>query len=358
MVLSLVAGLTWLSTAGEQFLPPLFQDPVHPTPLARIVTSTNTFICLVALVLLYSRRRSVLDLWLIVVLCAWVSELAMLDVLLYSRFTFGFYVGRGLSLITSVVVLVVLLQEMTQLYARLARSNNALQRERDNKLMTMEAMIASLAHEVKQPLGAISINGDTAFLILDEASPDLTEAKSVVSDMVADSHRIAETFDNIRALFGRSDETQERVDINALALDVLRLSKPDCDRRCIKQIADFTPKRPTVVGHKGQLRELVNNLAQNAIEAMASVDEPRILKVQTELATGGTAVISIEDSGPGVGSEKTDTIFDAFVTTKSQGRGLGLAICRMIVERHSGILSVSSARPHGAIFQIKLPSRK
>jgi hypothetical protein len=90
-----VLALTWIATAGEDLLPRLFQDPVHPTPLARVVTSSNTLICLLALVVLIRYRRSVLDLWIMVVLCAWISELAILDVLLYSRFTFGFYVGRG-----------------------------------------------------------------------------------------------------------------------------------------------------------------------------------------------------------------------------------------------------------------------
>ena len=113
IVIALVSGLVWLATAEEDFLPRLFLDPIHPTPLARVVTSTNTFICVFALALLYRRRRSVLDLWLIVVMCAWICELAMLDVLLYSRFTFGFYVGRGFSLITSLIVLIVLLEEMT-----------------------------------------------------------------------------------------------------------------------------------------------------------------------------------------------------------------------------------------------------
>jgi hypothetical protein len=159
ILISLVFGLTWLATAGEGFLPPLFQDPIHPTPLARVVALSNTVICLVALALLYSFRRSVLDLWLMVVLCAWISELAILEVLLYPRFTFGFYVGRGFSLITSIVILVVLLQEMTQMHARLARSNSALQRERNNKLMNLEAMAATIAHEVNQPLSALVTNG-------------------------------------------------------------------------------------------------------------------------------------------------------------------------------------------------------
>jgi uncharacterized membrane protein len=130
-----------------------------------------------ALVLLSRRQRSVLDLWIMVVLCVWLTELALLDVLLFYRFTFGFYAGRGFSLLTSVVVLVVLLVEMTRLYGHLARSNKSLQRERDNKLMNLEAMASSIAHEVKQPLSIVTINGYVALRLLAQASPNIEEVR-------------------------------------------------------------------------------------------------------------------------------------------------------------------------------------
>ena len=147
-----------------------------PSPLARILTSINTFTCVLALALLYSRRRSVLDLWIMVVLCAWTTELALLDVLLFSRFTFGFYVGRGL--ITSVAVLIVLLQETIKLYARLARSNLLLERERDNKLMNMQATVAAIAHEVKQPLTRITTGGNAAQRFLKMVPPEHGKAQA------------------------------------------------------------------------------------------------------------------------------------------------------------------------------------
>jgi signal transduction histidine kinase len=265
---------------------------------------------------------------------------------------------QAIILVTALAALILsaLFAERKETEARLARTNATLQRERDNKLMSLRAVIASISHEVNQPLGAISMNGEATILLLDKKPPDIAEAKSIVTDILADGRRINETLDNLRALFGTADESKQSVDINALVLDVLRSSRVDCDRQGIKPTVELTSKRPTVVGHKGQLTELVSNLVQNAIEAMASVDEPRNLKVQTELAAGGAVIISVEDTGPGIGLEKIKTIFDVFVTTKSHGRGLGLAICSMIVERHNGHLSVSAARPHGCIFQIKLPS--
>jgi signal transduction histidine kinase len=357
IVLGVAYGLTWLATTGAEFLPHLFLDSIHPTPLARIVTSTNTFICAIALALLYSRRCSVLDLWLMVVLCAWLTELALLDALLFPRFTFGFYVGRGFTLLTSVVVLVVLLAEMTRLYARLARSNMALQRERANKLMNLEAMAVSISHEVRQPLTAIASNGDAGLICLGQASPDIEEARAAFSDIVADSHRVSQVFDNIRALFGRADQRQESIDVNEMALGVLRSLRADLKGHGITTRVELGSGLPLVMGHGGQLQEVFSNLVRNAIEAMDTVEVGnRMLLVRTENRGRDSIAVAVEDSGPGIAPEKVDCIFDAFVTTKSNGMGLGLAICRMIVERHGGQLSAARAGASGgARFKVVLP---
>ena len=357
IVIGLVCGLTWLATAGDEFLPRLFLDSIHPTPLARIVTSTNTFICALAIALLYIRRRSVLDLWLMVVLCAWITEMAILDVLLYARFTFGFYAGRGFSLITSVVVLVVLLAEMTRLYARLARSNRALQREQNNKLMNLEAMAASIAHEVRQPLTIIAMSGDRALQCLGHAPPDLKAVQSALNRMVSDSRRASEVFDNIRILFGRAGQGHEPIDVNEIALGVLSILRGELEEHGVTASAELTPELPLVMGHRGQMEEVILNLVHNAVEAMDPIKSgSRMLRVITRYDNCDAITVAVEDTGPGIDPEKLDGIFDAFVTTKSQGRGLGLAICRMIIERHGGQLSAwSDKKKRGALFQFTLP---
>jgi signal transduction histidine kinase len=283
-------------------------------------------------------------------------ELAFSGLIPSVRFSLGFYAGRVLAMVTSSIVLIVLLAEMIWIYVQLAASNVMLRRERENKLMNMEAMIAFIAHEVRQPLGAISLSGDATILLLDQTPPDQSEAKLAVSDMIADSHRVSEIFDNIRALFGTANRTDEDVDLNGLVLDVLRSAKSDFKRHGINSNVELAPTPLFAVGNGGQLRELIRNLVQNAIEAMATITEDRVLRAQTELAAGNFVIITIEDTGPGVSPEKAKAIFDAFVTTKSHGRGLGLTICRMIVERHKGQLSVSRVEPRGAAFRIKLPS--
>jgi signal transduction histidine kinase len=354
-VFVLVCCFTWLATGGATLLPPIILDQTRISPLVIYPISFTILISAAALAVLLARRRSMLDQWLMVVALVLILELAFSGLLPTVRFSAGFYAGRVFSLVTSSIVLIVVLAETTWLYARLARSNAMLYRERNNKLMNLEAMAASIAHEVKQPLAAIALDGETALLFLGRTPPDLGEAESAVKDMVDASRRAGQIFDNIRTLFGRADLKTERLDMNSLSLDVLRALKSDLESHGIQTRFELAAKLPPVMGHKGQLQEVIINLVHNAIEAMDSIDGHRLLKVKTGLSASDAVSVAVEDTGPGLGSEEPNTIFDAFVTTKSHGMGLGLAICRMIVQRHKGQLSVSSADPHGAIFRIILP---
>jgi C4-dicarboxylate-specific signal transduction histidine kinase len=296
----------------------------------------------------------VLDLWLMVLAVAAISELGLVA-LTSARFTLGFYAGRLFSLVTSTTVLVVLLAETSRLYARLVNSNLLLQHERQNKLMNLEAMAASISHEARQPLGALASNASAAVRFLKRTPPDLDEAQSALNRIVSDSRRTSEIFDNLRALFGRREQKVDPVDVNKVivgALDGLRTDLADHE---IMTRVELTPDLPLVAGDQGQLQEVIVNLVRNAIEAINTVQNGlRVVQVRTA-HQGDKIIVSIEDTGPGIDPEKLDHIFDPFVTTKGHGMGLGLAICRMIVERHQGELSASPAHPHGVVFQIALP---
>jgi signal transduction histidine kinase len=358
IVISLVCGITWFTAAGNEFLPSLMLDSTNPNPLARIVTSLNTFICVLALALLYSRQRSVLDLWIMVVLCAWITELALLDVLLFSRFTFAFYVGRGFSLITSVAVLILLLQETTRLYARLARSNVLLERERDNKLMNMQAITAAIAHEVRQPLAAIVTNGGAALRFLAKTPPDQDEVRAALQRMVTDGRRTSEVFDGLRALFRKVDQGMQPIDVNKVIFGVLQSLRTEMKNHAVELRSELSPDLPLVDGNGSQLEEVISNLARNAIEAMdTTTDRSRVLRVISEPRAGNAIAVAVQDSGPGIDPKRIDGIFNAFITTKSQGTGLGLAICRMIIQHHGGQLTASSDGKSGASFQFVLPIR-
>ena len=138
IVVALACSLGWLATAGARFLPPLFVDVTHTGPLSRYFLALDGLVSAVALVMLWTRRRSPLDLCLLIVMCAWIAELALTGLITNARFSFGFYAGRVFSFATSIIVLSVLISESTRMYACLARSNAMLKRERDNKLMSFE----------------------------------------------------------------------------------------------------------------------------------------------------------------------------------------------------------------------------
>lgn len=249
-----------------------------------------------------------------------------------------------------------LLTELRQQTDMLGRSLAELQRERANKLMSLEAMTASISHEVRQPLASIASNGGAARRFLAHTPPNLEEVNAALGRMVSDSHRAAEIFDNIRALFGKADRGRELIDLNELVRSVLQDLQGEFNERGISAGIELLPELPLINGHRGQLQEVLVNLARNAIEAMEAIqDDSRRLKVTTVLQGAKKIVLAVEDSGPGIDSKQAANIFDPFVTTKSHGMGLGLALCRMIVERHAGQLSTSPAQPRGSIFRVVLP---
>ncbi len=356
-VFVLVSSLTWLATSGEKLLPPIILDQSRISPIVIYPISFAILINLVALVVVFVRRHSLLDQWLMVVAIVSIAELTFSGLLPAVRFSVGFYAGRVFALITSSIVLIVLLAEMTALYVRLARSNSMLRRERDNKLMSMEAIAASISHEVNQPLGAISANSDAALLILEEAAPNLDEVRSALNAITNDSHRASEVFDSMRTLLRGTEQKFEPINVNEIAIEVLRNLQEELKKHGVTTRTDLAPGMPVVMGHKGQLHEVILNLVHNAVEAMDGVEDGRrVLRVKTEHHDRDAIIVAVENSGPGIDSEKLDGIFDAFVTTKADGMGLGLAICRVIIERHGGQLSAwSDKKRKGTIFQFKLP---
>jgi len=260
----------------------------------------------------------------------------------------------------SAYVLAALFAERRESEARLASSNMMLERERSNKLMNLEAMAASISHEVRQPLTGITTSSSALLRFLGDAPPKLEKARSAAERVIAAAHRANQILDNIRNLFGTAKRAEDSIDVNDLTLRALRVLDSELKNHNIGRRLEMKPELPPITGHSGQLQEVVVNMIQNAIDAMDAVDDgSRVLIVRTERNGNDAISIEIEDSGPGIDPKKSsDDLFDAFFTTKPHGMGLGLAICRMIVERHDGKLSVSSAEPHGAIFRIELPRIK
>lgn len=254
------------------------------------------------------------------------------------------------------IVLASLFSERRESEARLARSNKMLQRERNNKLMSIEAITSAIVHEVKQPLAAIATNGDAGMRWLTKTPPDLDRVRTTLTDMVRDSHRAGHVLESIRMLFKSADLEPQPVDLNEIVLAALDVLRGELKDHGVTALTELVPELPLVPGHSVQLQEVMINLVRNAIDAMDSIaDRARVLRVRTERDSREGIIVSVEDLGPGIDSEKLESIFDAFVTTKPHGMGLGLPICRFIISRHEGQLSARADNKSGALFQFALP---
>ena len=166
-------------------------------------------------------------------------------------------------------------------------------------------------------------------------------------------------FDSIRALFGKVTQGREAVDLNDIIVDIIKSMNEQLAGHQVAAHTELTANLPLINGHGAQLREVIFNLATNAVEAMDIVtDRKRVLRVRTELRDPDAIVVSVQDSGPGIDPKRLDSIFGAFFTTKAHGTGLGLAICRMIIEHHGGRLTASSDGKSGTMFQFVLPIKE
>jgi signal transduction histidine kinase len=257
----------------------------------------------------------------------------------------------------SAYVLAALFAERRESATHLAHSNAMLERERDNKLLNAQALTAAIVHEVRQPLTAISVNGSAALRFLGKTPLDLAQVRAALNDMISDTHRTNEVLEGIRALFGKSNQKREQVEVNELILGVPQSSRKELQDHGVEARLELASELPVVAGHRRQLEEVIFNLVHNAIEAMdTTTDRDRVLRVRTEFNGHDAITVAVRDSGPGIDPKRLDSIFGAFVTTKSRGMGLGLTICRMIIEHHAGQLTASSDGKNGSVFQFVLPT--
>jgi signal transduction histidine kinase len=228
--------------------------------------------------------------------------------------------------------------------------------ELESKLNNIEAITAAIAHEVKQPLAAIAINCSAALRFLQRNPIDRDEVEAALNRIVSDCHRTREVFDSIRALFRAADRERQPVDVNQIIVEVLASLRNELDARGVVTRPKLMSGLPPIEGHAGQLQQVIQNLVRNAMEAMeATVGRARMLYLVTELHGSQAIKVALEDSGTGFVADQADRIFEPYVTTKAQGMGLGLAICRAIVEQHGGQLTASSDGKSGALFQLVLP---
>jgi PAS domain S-box-containing protein len=222
---------------------------------------------------------------------------------------------------------------------------------------TMDAMAASIAHETRQPLMAIVTNANAGLRWLSSSNPNLVEARAAFTRIVKEGYRTNEVIAGIRAMFGKESREASLVNVRLLVNDVLALAQGELENHHILLRNDIPDGLPEVLAARVQLQQVIFNLITNAIEAMSSVitGRDRRLTIASSFDQQESVTITVEDTGGGIDPVHFHRIFDPFFTTKSHGMGLGLAICRSIVEAHSGRLWASSRSPTGAVFHVTLP---
>jgi signal transduction histidine kinase len=225
-----------------------------------------------------------------------------------------------------------------------------------NRLGAVSELTASISHEINQPLAAMLANAGAGLRWLAGATPDLTEVRAALKRIVNDAERAGKIIGTLRVMFLKGNDERVLVDVNDLIQDVIVLIRRDLVQQRISVQVDLTDNVPRIVGNRTQLQQVILNLAINAKDAMETIfDRPRVLRVKSALDKADDVVISVEDSGTGIDAAKMARIFDRFYTTKPAGMGMGLAICRSIIESHGGQLSVMPRHPHGSVFRIVLP---
>jgi two-component system, LuxR family, sensor kinase FixL len=226
-----------------------------------------------------------------------------------------------------------------------------------NRVATLGELTASIAHEVNQPLTGVVTNGSVCLRLLDRTPPDFDEIRGALESIISDGMRASEVIQRVRALLKKTDSHMAALNINDVIGDVVRLLQREVSDHRVFLHLELASASPHVLGDRVQLQQVIINLVLNGMEAMADVtSHPRELTIRSRQCDTDHVVVEVQDGGKGVEPENVDRLFNAFFTTKSHGMGMGLSICRSIVQAHGGRIWVSpNTGGAGATFQFTLP---
>jgi signal transduction histidine kinase len=358
----IVCGLTSFVTRFQDVLPSLMTTFHRASDFSHFGTGAILIVSFGALVLQWRRRRrSVLDLWLSVVTLAWLLGAIMLFAI-GARYDVAWYAAPGFSVVSAIPVLLVLLSESLMLHAQLDLTERERLRRLEadlahmNRLVIMGEQAACLAHEVKQPIATARNNARAALNFLDRHPPDLDEGKEALSCVVGDADRAGDIIDRIRDHIKNAPPRKDRFDLNMAINEVIVLAQGAITTNRVSIQTRLTDGMLPVQGDRVQLQQVVLNLILNAIEAMSSVEAgARELLISSEQSQTNEALVAVRGSGPGIDPERLERVFEAFYTTRSGGVGMGLSICRSIIDAHGGHLWAGANEPRGAVFQFTLP---
>ncbi|MFL9918359.1 MASE4 domain-containing protein [Paraburkholderia fungorum] len=276
---AVVCAGTFLVTAGDALLPRMMLDTVRFSTLWFYAAGFMALLSVLALVVLWVRRRSVLDLWLMVVMCAYLTEFFLITYPVPARFSVGFYAGKVCGLLSGSLILFVLLYEITRLYAQMHRESerrySELQAElaHANRVATMGQLAASIAHEVNQPIAATVTNAQAALRWLNAQPPNVEEVREGLLRIVNDSNRAGDVIGRIRELIKKAPPRKERVDINEAVREVLELIRGEAVKNGASVQTQLADGLPFIEGDRVELQQVLLNVVINAIEAMSGVSD-------------------------------------------------------------------------------------
>lgn len=260
----------------------------------------------------------------------------------------------GALLLQSGVILWLIYEHRRRQTAEVVARGTIAELQNVNRLAAAGELSASIAHEVRQPLAAAASNAHAARNWLSARRPNIDEARNSLDQIVTSVHRANDVISGVLEMFGRKKSQKQLIDINELVQSVLTTIKITLRKHNISVEAQFDDQLPLVGGQQVQLQQVVLNLLMNAIEAMQLTDI-RKLRVRTEERASGKICVMIEDTGGGIEPDKLDVIFKPLFTTKSQGMGMGLSICRSIIDAHGGVIRAFSRPGEGSVFEFELP---
>jgi C4-dicarboxylate-specific signal transduction histidine kinase len=227
-----------------------------------------------------------------------------------------------------------------------------------NRVATIGQLSASIAHELKQPLSAVVTNGGATLRWLARNQPEIEEAKQAVKRIIKDANRASEVLSRIHRLVKKERLRTDTLNVNDAILEVIPLIHSEAVKNGVTIQRQLTDRLPSIQGDRIQLQQVILNLMVNAIQAMSGLTKGiRELHIGTESAEEDGVRIGVRDTGPGLSAENLQRLFEPFYTTKPNGMGMGLSICRSIIEDHGGRLWATGLHPHGALFQFTIPAR-
>jgi signal transduction histidine kinase len=226
-----------------------------------------------------------------------------------------------------------------------------------NRVATMGQLTASIAHEIKQPIAATRTNAAAALRFLDKSPPDAAEVREALAWIVSDADRARDVVDRIGSLIKKAPPRKEVVDINAAIQEVTALTQSEAVKTGVKMSTQLADDSPPIRCDRVQLKQVMLNLIVNAIQSMSGVEDGnRELHISTARIEPEGVCVAVRDTGPGLRPESLPRVFEPFYTTKPDGMGMGLSICRSIVEAHGGRLWATRCEPRGALFQFTIPA--